>query len=346
MKRILIAIAAITLAGCSGNYKPTFDHAERIEPITVHVVPVLKKEEMDVQIVVADSSAATAQYGLIGGLVGAVIDSAINKKNAVRAERLAEIVREKTVEYDLFAASSQSTAVGDSDRWRVVQSDETTTSVGFDDLANNAFNASEAEAVVVLDFDYALTPAANQVRVNVDQRVYLRSTEKSGDKNRRAESQRSFTYYSPQVTLVQRSFDDGEKDRLVNLLNENYAERIAARPDEKEDLEKARDSEIEELMEAENIPLALAIQETWTPELLAGYLDQSIEHVAFMLRHDWETATVPQDAAVRGEDTYLTVNANGQSFATKGKDIGRKDDNEIYRSQWGHMHSLPISDAE
>ena len=133
---------------------------------------------------------------------------------------------------------------------------------------------------------------------------------------------------------------------MINELSENYAERIAARPDEKDDLEKARDSEIEELTEAQIIPLALAISETWTPELLGGYLDQSIAHVGFMLRHDWETATIPEDAKVRSEDDYFTVNANGQTFVTKGKDVGRLDDNEIYRSQWGHMHSLPITPTE
>ncbi len=336
----------MSLAGCAGSYKPTFDHAERVEPISVHVAPVLSKEEMDVQIVVADSSAATAQFGMIGGLVGAVIDSAINKRNAIRAERLAEIVREMTVEYDLFSAASQSAAVGDGERWIVVQADDAMTTVGFDDVANNAFSASESEAVVVLDFDYALTPAANQVRVNVDQRVYLRSTPKSNNKNRKPESLRSFTYYSPQVVLVQRAFEDGEKDRLVALLRENYAERIAARPEEREDLEKARDSEIEELMEAETIPLALSIRETWTPELLSGYLDQSVEHMRFMLRHDWETATVPEDPAARTEDDYFTINAYGQSFVTKGKDVGRLDGNEIYRSQYGHMHSLPVTETE
>ncbi len=346
MKRILIIVAAIMLAGCAGSYKPTFDHAERVEPISVHVVPVLSKEEMDVQIVVADSSAATAQFGLIGGLVGAVIDSAINKRNAIRAERLAEVVREKTVEYDLFSAATRSAAVGDGERWKVVQAEEARTSVGYDDVANNAFDSGEAEAVVVLDFDYSLTPAANQVRVNVDQRVYLRSTPKKSDRNRKPESLRTFTYYSPQVELVQRAFDDGEKERLVALLKEDYAERIAARPDEREDLEKARDSEVEELMEAESIPLVLAIREAWTPEQLNGYLDQSIEHIAFMLRHDWEMATVPEDPATRTEDEYVTINAYGQSFVTKGKDVGRKDDNEIYRSSWGHMHSMPIVETE
>ena len=61
MKRILVLVAILGLAGCAGNYETTFDHDASPEPITVHVVPVVTKEEMDVQIVVADSSAVSSQ---------------------------------------------------------------------------------------------------------------------------------------------------------------------------------------------------------------------------------------------------------------------------------------------
>ena len=203
MKKLLVIFAALALAGCAGSYKPTFDHAERVDPLTVHVVPVVTKEEMDVQIVVADSSAVSAQYGLIGGLVGAVIDSAVNKRNAIRAERLAEVVRELTLEYDLFAATERSVeSIGSGTQWRVLHAEKPVSTVGWDDAANNAFDGGDAEAVVVLNYDYALTPAADQVRVDVDQRMYLRSTEKKNGKNRRPESQRSFTYYSPKSNIV------------------------------------------------------------------------------------------------------------------------------------------------
>ena len=80
MKRILMMLAILGMAGCAGNYKTTFDHDAAPEPITVHVVPVVTKEEMDVQILVADSSATSGQFGLIGGIVGAIIDSAVNTK--------------------------------------------------------------------------------------------------------------------------------------------------------------------------------------------------------------------------------------------------------------------------
>ena len=345
MKKLFVIIATLSLAGCAGTYKTTFDHAERVDPITVHVVPVVTKEEMDVQIVVADSSAATAQFGLIGAMVGSIIDSAVNKKNAIAAERLAEVVRELTGEYDLFAAASQSAVnVGNNDRWKILTIEDSVSTVGWDDAAKNAFDNSDAAAVVLLDYDYALTPAANQVRVNVDQRVYLRSAQTKKDGIRKPDSLRSFTYFSPQIDLVRRDYLDGEKEDIIQDVRENYGERMAARPEEKDDLEKALEKEIEELEASSTIPLPLAMRESWSPELLMLYLNESINHIAFMLRHDWEQATVPEDSAVRTEKSYMAVNVNGMLFNNKGEGVGRLDSNQIYRSQYGHMHSVPSSE--
>lgn len=344
-KRILLLISVISLAGCAGNYKTTFDHEARPEPISVHVVPVIPKEEMDVLIVVSDSSAATAQYGLIGGLVGAIIDSAVNKKKAIDAERKAEIIRRAISEYDLFDAAIQSAQrVGDHERWKVLAVDAPLTTIGLDDAANNAFDQGDAEAVVVLNFDYALTPTATQVRVNVDQQVYLRSTQKKSGKNRKANSVRWFTYMSPIVPLDMRAYEEGEKERIVELILDDYEERIRAHPDEKDDLEKAREKELEEIEGSSTIPEVLAIREAWSSELLTEYLDQSIDHIAWMLRHDWMAATVPEQAQ-RTEDSYQIVHDNGWTGQDKGDDVGMLDGNTIYRSQWGHMYSVPTPPA-
>lgn len=342
MKRIFVMAAILGLAGCAGNYKTTFDHDAAPEPITVHVVPVMTKEEMDVQIQVADSSATSAQFGLIGGLVGAIIDSAVNKRRAIEAERRAEVLRQITAEYDLINAAHQSTLrVGNHERWDILAIDDPTSTVGYDDIANDAFEAGDARAIAVLDFDYALTPSVNQVRVNVTQRIYDRQIEKKSGKNRKPLSTRIFTYYSPAQELVNRPYNDGEKEALTEALKSGYAERIAAHPDERDDLEKSMEAELKDLQESTTIPEPIAIRETWTSELLQTYLDQSINHVAFMIRHDWEAATVPEEAE-RTEDTILVVNANGMTMQDKGKDIGRLDSNEVYRSQWGNIYSIPI----
>lgn len=344
MKRIFLIVTMLAVTGCAGTYKTTFDHEAAPEPISVHVVPVVAKEEMDVQIVVADSSAATAQFGLIGGLVGAIIDSAMNKRAAIEAERRAEVLRGLTAEYDLLGAAHQSTLrVGNHERWNILTVEEPTTTVGWDDIADDAFEAGDAAAVAVLDFDYAMTPQINQVRVHVDQRIYLRSDVKKSDRNRKPTSFRSFTYYSPVHALVTRPFNDGEKEALIEALKSGYGERMLAHPEEADDLQKSMEAELEDLQESTAIPEPIAFRETWTDQMLKTYLDQSIDHMAFMLRHDWETATVPEEE-VRTEDEFMVVNANGMLLRDKGKDVARLDQNTIFRSQWGNIYSVPVDE--
>lgn len=344
MKRIFLVLTALAVSGCAGTYKTTFDHEAAPEPISIHVVPVVAKEEMDVQIVVADSSAATGQFGLIGGLVGAIIDSAMNKRAAIEAERRAEILRDLTVEYDLLGAAHQSTLrVGNDDRWKILTVEEPVTTVGWDDAANDAFESGDAAAVAVLDFDFAMTPLINQVRVHVDQRIYLRSDEKKSKRNRKPQSLRSFTYYSPVHALVTRPYNDGEKEALVDAVKSGYAERMVAHPEEAEDLQKSMEAELEDLEESTVIPEPVSFRETWTAEMLTSYLDQSIDHIAFMLRHDWEAATVPEEE-VRTEDEFLIVNANGMTFKDKGKNVARLDQNTVFRSQWGNIYSVPVDE--
>lgn len=343
MKRLILLIAAFSAAGCAGTYKTTFDHEAAAEPINLHVVPVVPKEEMDVQIVVSDSSGATAQYGLIGGLVGAIIDSAVNKKRAIEAERKAEVLREANAEYDIFAAAHRTTLrVGDNALWDILAVEEPVSSAGWDDLANNAFESGGAEAVLVLVFDHALTPAANQVRIKVNQNVYLRSDPKKGTRNRKPKSSRSFTYLSPIEQLDFRPFEDGEKEKIVQTIRDDYAERMAAHPDEKDDLEKAMEKELEEISGSSVIPQTLAMREAWSSDLLARYLDQSIDHIAWMLRHDWETSSVPEEAQ-RTADSFPITADTGMVYRDKGQNVGQIDANTIYRSQRGDMYSIPTA---
>jgi len=195
----------------------------------------------------------------------------------------------------------------------------------------------------VLDFDFAMTPLINQVRVHVDQRIYLRSDEKKSKRNRKPQSLRSFTYYSPVHALVTRPYNDGEKEALVDAVKSGYAERMVAHPEEAEDLQKSMEAELEDLEESTVIPEPVAFRETWTAEMLTSYLDQSIDHIAFMLRHDWEAATVPEEE-VRTEDEFLIVNANGMTFKDKGKNVARLDQNTVFRSQWGNIYSVPVDE--
>ncbi len=73
---------------------------------TINVYSLIPQDELDALYPVSDSSAATMQFGLVGALVGAAIDTSINKSNAEVAEENLAGIRNELIglEFDkLFA---------------------------------------------------------------------------------------------------------------------------------------------------------------------------------------------------------------------------------------------------
>ena len=341
MTRFVLLMFVLATAGCAGNYATTFDHNAAAEPLKLHLAPVLNEEEMDVQVVVADSSAATAQYGLIGALVGGIIDASVNKAREREAERKAAVLRDLTVSLDLAVLAEQTTrAVGERDRWQVSRVNKATATVGWDDLAAGVFESGDADAVVLLDFSYALTPGLDQLRADVRQRVYLRSTKANSKGIRRAASTRTFSYYSPRHPVVFRSFEDGEREELLEELKTEYENRTLARPEAAAELETELAKEIEILEDLENIPAHVAIRETWDSDMLIAYAEQSVDHLSFMIGHDWAQETVPETEE-RTKDRMMYITGTGMLINDKGQNIVTRDQNTVFRSHYGNMYSAP-----
>lgn len=340
MKRIVALSALLILAGCAGNYKTTFETPEEAAPITVYVAPILNQEEISIQVVYADSSAATAQYGLVGALVGSVIDAAVNSAQARQAERRAEVVRELTADYDFVHAAHQlSLNIGEHERWKIVTVDTPVATEKNKAIAEGLLANSAADAIVLLEVEFALTPGMNQVRGDVFQEVYLRSdfVERGKAKLR---SSRTVSYLSPVHNLNYREFREGEKHEMMIALQQQYDGLIAAQPEDEEDLRKQLAKESEDLEKLDQIPDFVAIEETWTTELLTRYLDQSMNHLTHMVQLDWQARVVPEQEE-RIAEAFTVTTSSGLVTNDKGQKISAMDDNTIYRSQWGSIYSVP-----
>lgn len=341
MKNLALLAALAALSGCAGNYKNTFEHPPGAEPVSLHVAPVLNQEELSVQIVLADSSAATAQYGALGGLIGGIIDASINAKNARKAEIRAEILRELAADYDLVNAIEQTTLrIGNDDRWKIMSVDKPISTTKERATAGEVMDRSDVDAVILLTASYAMTPGLDQLRADIEQKVYRKSDRKPG-KNPSSKKTRFFSYLSPKHALNYRAFNDGEKEALMAELNARWDRLVAAQPDDAEKLEEERAEAIKDLNEAEEIPEAVAIREAWSTQLLTTYLDQAVDHLTHMLQADWRATVVPEEA-VRTASTFSYVNGSTGAFvADKGQEVGRRDDNIVYRTQWGNLVSVP-----
>lgn len=341
MRSIGILSLLFLTAGCV-SYQPTFPSTEGSETESLHVLPILHQEEVAVQVVVADSSAATAQYGALGALIGAIVDSAVNNSRAKKAERKAEVLRSATVDYDLTAnLVGATTTEADGNGWTVQSVGDVTGDTETRKLVADVFADSAVDTVVVLTASYQLTPSIDQVHVSIRQEVFPRS--KLTSSNRAVPSSfRVMAYQSPHHPITYRPFRDGEKEEIKQAIAYEYEQSITTQPDEEDDLRKALAKELEEIDAATEIPEDRAIAETWTADRLSMYLDEANTHLRFMLEHDWNERT-KLDMASENLEPFFAVTTTGIRAKQKGRSIGSLDSNTIYRTAAGTLYSVPPS---
>ena len=334
---------AVAMASGCVSYKPSIPTTDDNQPQTLQVLPALYDEEIGVQIVVADSSAATAQYGALGGLIGAIVDSAINNSRAKKAERRAEVIRELTLDYSLQNNFEAAIGVADSgQRWRVAGVSETTADTDINALVANAFDSTDVDLVVLLTGTYQMTPTVDQVTLVVRQTVYPRSLYKPGAKPKAAPTGRSFSYHSPIRELAYREYLDGEKEQVMQDIREEYEQSIAIEPDNADKLTKSMEKELEEIQESIEIPENIAIRETWPQVLVGGYLDQAVAHIQLMIEHDWNDP-VTDEWNVETQESFAYVAGGGMRITAKGQKVAELNEQTIYRLKHGDIVSVPTT---
>ena len=132
------------------TFKPTFPITDGEDPQSLHVLPVLDQEEIEVQVVVADSSAGTAQFGALGALVGAIIDTAVTNSRAKKAERKAEVLRAATIDYDFLENLNSVIGVETAGNgWSIESTGKITGETEIRELVQDVFAESEVDTVVV-----------------------------------------------------------------------------------------------------------------------------------------------------------------------------------------------------
>ncbi|MEO0576124.1 MAG: hypothetical protein AAF004_11735 [Pseudomonadota bacterium] len=338
--RVLALVAVTLFSGCV-SYKASIPVAADGQPQTVHVLPALYDEEIGVQIVVADSSAATAQYGLIGALVGAAIDASINNSRAKKAERRAEVVREMTADFSLqenFEGALQLTEGGDN--WRIDSVSDITADTNIRSMVKEIFDGSETDNVVVLTGKYQMTPIVDQVTLTVVQTVYPRTLYAGEKLPKPANTARSFAYHSPVRPLAYREYLKDEKQAVEQSIRDEYQQSIDSEPDRETSLRKAMEKELEEIAESNQIPETIAIRETWPQVLVAGYLRQAKPHIQLMVEHDWNDQAAEKWNADT-QESFSYVASSGMRINAVGQKITELNGQTIYRLRHGDIVSVP-----
>ena len=254
------------------------------------------------------------------------------------------MLRQATVDYDLLASLQAATSTEQSgSAWSVNAVGDITAETDIREMVAETFSNTDVDTVVVLTATYQLTPTVDQVNVSVTQEVFPRDKVSRSTNRQLTSSTRYLSYQSPVHTISYRPYNDGEKEELKKAITYEYEQSIATKPEEEADLREALAKELEEIDESTEIPEDRAIAETWTPERLAMYLDESKRHLRFMLEHDWNEQVKP-DMASANLEPFFAVTATGMRMRQKGRNVGELDKNVVYRTAGGAIYSVPPAD--
>lgn len=225
--------------------------------------------------------------------------------------------------------------------WTVDSIGDVTAETEIREGVREIFASTDVDTVMVLTGTYQLTPTVDQVSVWIKQEVFPRARAVDTQKPTPSSS-RYLVYQSPLHPPVFRPFADGEKQLLKTAIEREYAQAIATEAEDEESLRKALESELKEIDEATEITEEIAIAETWTPALLAGYLDEAKTHLRFMLEYDWNERVKPEMETASLEE-FQTVVASGVRTKYKGYRVGDLDNNLVYRTAGGTIYSVPAA---
>lgn len=95
----ILAVLSFAAACAPSQHRP-LDAAKREAASSSQVIAVIPQPEINAEIVVADSSGAVAQYGLLGALIGSAIDAGVNSSRAEDAEKSVAPLRDVLLGYD------------------------------------------------------------------------------------------------------------------------------------------------------------------------------------------------------------------------------------------------------
>jgi hypothetical protein len=161
-----LTLGALLLAtACAPSLHRPLDAAQRESLRSTDVVVRIPQKEIDAQIVVANSSAATAQYGLLGALISSAVDAGVNASRASDAEAAVRPLRDALLGFDFDAAFRQ-----DLERqlasvpWLAAQG-TTVSKQGDVDHQRAVIVSSKAVNVLLVDTAYEMTPDFSALRV-------------------------------------------------------------------------------------------------------------------------------------------------------------------------------------
>lgn len=169
LTRAALAAAVLSTTACApGMLNRPLDTAKRETVGKADVVGVVPQADLYAAIVVADSSAATAQYGLLGALIGSAIDGGVNASRSKDAEAAVRPLRDGLLGYTFEAQLAQELDRELGGLTWLGANPMTLSKKGEIGAKNAVVYASKAATVLLVHADYHMSPDFSKLIVTAD----------------------------------------------------------------------------------------------------------------------------------------------------------------------------------
>lgn len=182
MKKWIVILTLTLISGCA-TYSPIIPVAEKERIKTLRVISLVPQEEIKIQINQANSGAAAgAQFGLLGALVGGIVDASVEGGRAKKSESYADLLRNTLMGEDVTSKLHESVRQGVKDiDWADVTKFEVRRKLDREDKKALATEMEE-DAVLIITSTYSLTPKQEIIEVDSISRLYEPKTPSAGKK--------------------------------------------------------------------------------------------------------------------------------------------------------------------
>ncbi|WP_348675107.1 hypothetical protein [uncultured Abyssibacter sp.] len=168
--RSALAIVALLVlfSGCVAQ-RPVFEPDIQTAIRDTGTTLIVDQEEINATYIVQNSSAATAQFGLIGGLIGAVVDASVNSTRAKTAEERVADIRNAILGFDF-----ETTMQGHLDSsltevtWLHARPVEVLTNAQSSDDLDRLLRKETGDVHLFVSADYSIDAELNAARVSLE----------------------------------------------------------------------------------------------------------------------------------------------------------------------------------
>jgi hypothetical protein len=202
--RAAVTAAVLSTTACApGMLNRPLDTAKRETVSKADVVGVVPQADLYAAIVVADSSAATAQYGLLGALIGSAIDGGVNASRSKDAEAAVRPLRDGLLGYTFEAQLAQELDRELAGLTWLGANPMTLSKKGEIGAKNAVVYASKAATVLLVHADYHMSPDFSKLIVTADATLAQVPTpeERSSKKRKAGPAEKSKALYYNTLTV-------------------------------------------------------------------------------------------------------------------------------------------------